>query len=273
MSIDGTKLSPSIGVAHFSAIGLSPVEFAKSASRAGFSRIGVRLNPAFAGAPYYELPIGGSEASELKKVLASEGMEVFDIEFFVVDPSFVPSSFERTIAAAADIGARRLSVCCDDPERPRLVSRFSDFCALAAQYGLAVDVENMGWRVTSTFEDSVGVVRESGAANAGVLVDALHFFRNGGTIASLKQQVDCVRHVQLCDAAGSPPTSGDAMITEARGGRLAPGEGDLPLKELLKAVEGIAEISVEVPLVGARTTAEHLKHLHHSAKGLFRLDR
>ena len=47
---------------------------------------------------------------------------------------------------------------------------------------MAVDLENMGWRPVRTFSDSLAVVEAAGAKNAGVLVDALHFYRNGGTV-------------------------------------------------------------------------------------------
>ncbi|OWO91874.1 sugar phosphate isomerase [Rhizobium esperanzae] len=268
-----SKSAPLIGVAHFSAILLSPIEFAKAAARAGFSRIGLRLNPAFPGAPYYELPVGGSAARELKAVLAGEGIEVFDIEFFVIDPSFDASSVEATVAAAANIGARRLSVCGDDPDQARLASNFSDLCGLADRYGLAVDVENMGWRVIKTFQDSVNLVKASGARNAGALVDGVHFFRNGGTLASLRTEIGRVRHVQLCDVTGPAPVTPEEMITEARGGRFAPGEGELPLKELVAAVDSSAAISVEVPLAGSAPPETHLKHLYDRAEELFGPDR
>ncbi|ARO24281.1 sugar phosphate isomerase/epimerase [Rhizobium sp. S9] len=268
-----SKSAPLIGVAHFSAILLSPIEFAKAAACAGFSRVGLRLNPAFPGAPYYELPVGGSAARELKTVLAGEGIEVFDIEFFVIDPSFDASSVEATVAAAANIGARRLSVCGDDPDQARLASNFSDLCGLADRYGLAVDIENMGWRVIKTFQDSVNLVKASGARNAGALVDGVHFFRNGGTLASLRTEIGRVRHVQLCDVTGPAPVTPEEMITEARGGRFAPGEGELPLKELVAAVDSSAAISVEVPLAGSAPPETHLKHLYDRAEELFGPDR
>ncbi|MBX4909684.1 MULTISPECIES: sugar phosphate isomerase/epimerase [Rhizobium] len=273
MAAATSKSAPLIGVAHFSSILLPPVQFAKVAARAGFSRIGLRLNPAFPGAPYYELPVGGSAAGDLKSVLAGEGVEVFDIEFFVIDPSFKASSVEATIAAAANIGARRLSVCGDDADQARLVSNFSDFCGLAGQYGLAVDIENMGWRVIKTFQDSVNLAKASGARNAGVLVDGVHFFRNGGTLASLRTEICWVKHVQLCDVAGPAPVTAEEMVAEARGGRLAPGEGELPLKELVATVASSAAISVEVPLAGSVPPETHLKHLYDNAEGLFGPDR
>ncbi|PDT35130.1 sugar phosphate isomerase [Rhizobium sp. M10] len=273
MAASRPKAALPIGVAHFSSIMLPPTEFAKIAGRAGFSRVGLRLHPAFPGAPYYELPVGSAAASELKAVLAGEEVEVFDIEFFVIDPSFDASSVEATLAAAANIGARQLSVCGDDPDHARLLSNFSDFCVLAGRYGLAVDIENMGWRVVKAFEDSIDLVRGAGMDNAGVLVDGIHFFRNGAALADLRANLDKVKHVQLCDVAGPAPTKPEEMIAEARSGRLPPGEGELPLGDLVAVVGTAASISVEVPLVGSVAPEVHLKHLFNCAERTVRPDR
>lgn len=270
MVTPGSKSEQQIGVAHFSAISLAPSDFAKAAAGAGFSRIGLRLNPAFPGAPYYELPVGGRAAEELKAVLRGEALEVFDIEFFVIDPSFNALSLEPIVAAAANIGARRLSVCGDDPEQSRLQSNFTEFCSLASSYGLAVDIENMGWRTVRTFADSVDLLKSSGASNAGALVDGVHFFRNGGTLASLRDEIDRVKHVQLCDVIGPAPSTAEAMIAEARGKRLAPGEGELPLGELVVIANGAASVSVEVPLSGSADAGEHLKRLFEGTLRIFK---
>lgn len=273
MAASRPKSALPIGVAHFSSIMLPPAEFAKVAGRAGFSRIGLRLHPAFPGAPYYELPVGSAAAGELKSVLTGEEVEVFDIEFFVIDPSFDASSVEATLAAAANIGARRLSVCGDDPDHARLLSNFSDFCVLAGRYGLAVDIENMGWRVVKAFEDSIDLVTGARMENAGVLVDGIHFFRNGAALADLRANLDKVKHIQLCDVAGPAPTKQEEMIAEARSGRLPPGEGELPLRDLVAVVGTAASISVEVPLVGSMAPEAHLKHLFNCAERMVRPDR
>ena len=92
-----------LGVAHFSSIALPPKQFAVTAARAGFASIGLRLHPAFPGAPFYELPVGSHSAEEFKTIANGEGIKVFDIEFFVIDENFVAASHEATVAAAAPI--------------------------------------------------------------------------------------------------------------------------------------------------------------------------
>ncbi|UNK40123.1 sugar phosphate isomerase/epimerase (plasmid) [Shinella sp. H4-D48] len=249
-----------IGVAHFSAIQVPPHEFVRQAAAAGFSSVGLRLHPAFAGAPYYELPQGSRAASEFRSLLDSEGMRVFDIEFFIIGPDFKASAIEHIVAAAADIGAQRLSACGDDTDRSRLADNFNAFCQLAGRHGMAVDIENMGWRAVSSYSDSAALVHACGQDNAGALVDAIHFFRNGGHIEEI--DIDIVRHVQLCDVVGPAPKRSEDMMNEARTGRLAPGDGILALNALIAKLSGKAAISVEVPLVGDTPAPVHLRNLN-----------
>jgi sugar phosphate isomerase/epimerase len=60
--------------------------------------------------------------------------------------------------------------------------------------------------------------------------------------------VGMVRAVQLCDASQHAPVGDDATILEARTGRLPPGEGVLPLIDLLHALPAGAALGVEMPL-------------------------
>ncbi|MGH7346303.1 MAG: sugar phosphate isomerase/epimerase, partial [Candidatus Rokuibacteriota bacterium] len=89
-----------------------------------------------------------------------------------------------------------------------------------------------------------------------ILIDALHFSRSGGLPAHVKL-VDpaLLRYAQICDASLDMPgpTDTPALIREARTGRLLPGEGVLPLAELVAALPAGAPLAIEAP---CRATAE-----------------
>ncbi len=258
-----------IGVAHFSAIEAPPASFVGLAAGAGFSRAGLRLFPAFPGAPYYSLPAGGAEAREVASRLDDTGVTLWDIEFIVIDADFDPLSPRRVLEDAAALGAQRLSVCGQDADRARLTDNFARLCALAAEVGMAVDLENMGWRPVRSFTDAVAVVEASGVPNGGVLVDALHFFRNGGTVEQLAAvPATLVRGVQLCDVSAPAPVTDAERVAEARGGRLVPGSGNLPLRELLGTMPSDAAVSVEVPIAPGMDAAAHLSRLFVGARAV-----
>ncbi|WP_348770723.1 sugar phosphate isomerase/epimerase family protein [Ochrobactrum sp. Marseille-Q0166] len=256
-----------LGLAHFSAIHLPPVEFVSVAARAGFQSVGLRLFPAFPGAPCYSVPQGSDSARELRLRLDDTGLEIFDIEFVVLDAFFQPLSVLPVLEDAAALGAKRLSVCGEDSDRARLIDNFAALCSVAGDVGMSVDIENMGWRPVRCATDSLDIAKASGAPNAGVLIDALHFFRNGGTVEMLSTfPGELVQHVQLCDVRGGEPDNDKARIQEAREGRFVPGEGELPLNEMVWALNHNPRISVEVPMVQGQNPADHLSALERGAR-------
>lgn len=262
-----TAAAVPLGLAHFSAISLPPAEFVRAAALAGFSRVGLRLHPAFPGAPFYELPAGSAAAREVRGALDETGLALHDIEFVVLSPDFRPDTLKPMLEGAASLGARRLSVCGDDPDENRLVATLTALCDLCAPFGMSVDLENMGWRSVATFDAALRVVEASGRANAGVLVDALHLFRNGGRAEAVaKAPAGRIAALQLCDVRGEALQSPEAMVAEARSGRFAPGDGVLPLADLVAAAPGEAAISVEVPISEGRDVADHLAHLARGAR-------
>lgn len=254
-------MTPQLGLAHFSAIGVAPDEFARLAADAGYGRIGLRLYPPFAGAPHYPLRAGSQALRDLSRMCGDIGIEVYDIESVVIDAEFAPQDLLPTLEAAAELRASRLTVAGDDPDTGRLAANFLHLCELAAPFGVNVDMENMGWRSIATYAQADALVTSVAADNAGVLVDAIHFFRNGGKAADLRGP-SRVRSVQLCDVAGPAPSAPEAMVAEARTGRLAPGEGELPLHDLLTALGPDVCLSVEVPMNDPdRPAAGHVRHL------------
>jgi sugar phosphate isomerase/epimerase len=100
------------------------------------------------------------------------------------------------------------------------------------------------------------MVARSRRPNASVLVDALHFSRSGGLPAHIRDVDPALfRYAQICDASADMPgpTDTPALIREARTGRLLPGEGVLPLGELVAALPAGVPLAIEAP---CRATAE-----------------
>lgn len=252
------KQFPPLGLAHFTVLEVPPLELVSLAAGIGYTSIGLRLYPAFPGAPFYELPAGTARSQQMRSRLRDEGIQVHDIEFVTIDADFSAARLEGVLEAAGALGARRLSVCGDDPDRARLTANFASLCDLAAQYVLGVDLECMAWRQVASFADALEVVSAANRHNGGLLVDALHLSRSGGSPKDLRAAPGrLIRSAQLCDAVAVRPTTQEALIKEARSGRLPPGQGALPLRELLAELPDGTALSVEVPMGGSADPKQH----------------
>ncbi|GGF42056.1 xylose isomerase [Aliidongia dinghuensis] len=238
-----------LGVAHLTALELPPPAFVRAATKAGFRSVGLRLHPAMAGGAAYPTQTGTKAHSELRDLLRAEGVTLHDIEFIQLTPEIVVDSFAAMLEAGADLGAVAVTVSGDDKVTGRLTENFAAMCDLAASFGLRVDLEFMRWRAIGTLAQAASIVVDAGKPNGAVLVDALHLSRSGGTPADLRNlPAGLVRAAQLCDAGAVLPTTDEDTILEARGGRLPPGDGALPLVALLDSLPPDTALGAEVPL-------------------------
>ena len=238
-----------LGVAHLTALELPPPDLVREAARVGFQSVGFRVHPALAGGVAYPSRAGTQAHRDLRDLLDGEGVSLNDIEFIQLTPDVDVGSFTNMLEAGAGLGAASVTVSGDDADGGRLTTNFAALCDLAGSFGLRVDLEFMRWRVVGTLEQAAAVVAGAGRSNGAILLDALHLDRSGGTPAQLRDlPPGTLRAAQLCDAPASQPQTDADAIAEAREGRLPPGDGKLPLTELLHALPPGAALSVEMPL-------------------------
>jgi sugar phosphate isomerase/epimerase len=83
-----------------------------------------------------------------------------------------------------------------------------------------------------------------------------------------------LRYAQICDASADMPGPGDtpALIREARTGRLLPGDGVLPLADLVAALPDTAVPAVEAPCraIADLPAAERARRAYQSLCALLR---
>ena len=182
----------------------------------------------------------------VKAAVARTGVRVLDAEVVTLLPQTDVAALRPYLDAAAEIGTEFVQVVSEDADRARTTERFAALCDEASGFGLKVAIEFMRKREVRTIEDAAEVVTGAARANGGVVLDALHLSRSGGTPASVtKAGPALVAYAQLCDAPAAIPSLPE-IIAEARTGRLFPGEGELPVMELLDVLPESVPLSIEV---------------------------
>jgi sugar phosphate isomerase/epimerase len=240
-----------MSLAHLTVLDTTPPELVAVAADAGFRTIGIRLcATASVGVPPYDALHDGPLLRETLRRLADTGVSVLDTEFLRFEPDEPVGVPEGFLEVSARLGARNVLVMSAEPDEARTVDRLGDLCDRAAAYGLAVCLEFAVYTGVRTLADAARVVAKSGRPNASVLVDALHFSRSGGLPAHIATvDASLFRYAQICDASADMPgpTDTPALIREARTGRLLPGEGALPLADLVAAFAPTLPLAVEAP--------------------------
>jgi len=240
-----------LSLAHLTVLDLTPPELVSVAAAAGFGTVGIRLTATpSVGVPPYDVLHEGPLLRETLRRLDDTGVSVFDTEFLRFEPEHPVGIPEGFLEVSARLGAKHVLVMSAEPEEARTLERFADLCDRAATYGLHVGLEFAIYTGVRTLAHAARLVKESGRANASVLIDALHFSRSGG-LPSDVATVDpaLFRYAQICDAGPDMPRPDDTpvLIREARTGRLLPGEGVLPLADLIAALPAGVPLAIEAP--------------------------
>lgn len=244
---------PLLSFHHLCRIDTHPVDLIEAAAAGGFEFCGLRLVAPRPGDPL--VPVVGDEAAvkAIERKLRDTGLRVLDIEAVWLAPDTDVESLRPAVETGARLGARYLLVVGFDADRARLLDNLQALSTMADSFGLRVMLEFITYTTIRNPAEALSLIRDSGTG-AGMLIDALQFFRAGSDPDELAA---CDRslfpYMQICDAPLRAPSTIEERRREARTARLLPGEGELPLDRLLARLPPDVILSLEVP--SSRLTA------------------
>ena len=148
----------------------------------------------------------------------------------------------------AELGAKHVLVAGDDLNRNRLIENYGRFCEQASEFGMTADLEPMPWTAVKHIRDAIEVTSAVNFANAAILVDALHYDRSESSLDDLRSiDPSRINYIQVCDAPHIENPTLDQLIHNARGERFLPGDGDIDIASMLRALPRDKVISIEIP--------------------------
>jgi sugar phosphate isomerase/epimerase len=239
-----------ISLAALTVLGLPPPEMVAVAARCGYSHVGLRPIAATPAEVHFPILTDAALRRETRAMMLDTGVGVLDIEILRLKPGTALSDFEPALALGAEFGARFALIAGNDPDLARTADNFAALCELADRFCIRPHLEFMPWTDVPDITTALQIVGER--HNGGVLVDAFHLNRSGGTIADIPAGDARFGYFQLCDIAGPIPSNMDDILHEGRAERLFPGEGDCPLPALIDRVPAGVPISLEIPCDGRR---------------------
>ncbi|WP_039921083.1 sugar phosphate isomerase/epimerase family protein [Thauera phenylacetica] len=237
-----------VSLAALTVLDLSPADMVSCAAATGYSHVGLRLNAATTDEAHYPMVGGTSLVREVRARLDDTGVKVIDIEILRLMPGTNVADFEAFMETGARLGAEHILIAGNDPDEARLIDSYGRTCDLAARFGMSANIEPMPWTDVPDVKRAARIMAAVDRSNSGIIVDAIHFDRAGSSSADLAEiPVERFRYAQFCDAPAERPTTTEGLLHQARAERLAPGQGELKLKELLGALPKDIPLSVEVP--------------------------
>lgn len=230
-----------VSLAAGTVLDVGPADAVDVAAAAGFEAVGLWFDPASWTA---------STTSAVADRLATTGMRALDLEPVILGRGADPG--DAAVDTAAELGVGHVLVASGPASRDEVVERFGQLCARAASTDVVMVLEFLPIFTIGTLAAALSVVEEVGLG--GVLVDTLHLSRSGGSVEELADVPRALLpYLQLADAPAEVPDR-EALREEALHGRLLPGDGELPLDAVLRAVP---DVPVSVELRSAGLMAAH----------------
>lgn len=240
-----------LSLAFLTVQGCPPLEHVQCAAAAGYDAAGLRLIAPHGLALAHPIVGNAPLIRELRTAAADLGISFLDGEVFTLRPESDVAAWLPVIETAGALGMPIMQITCEDGELSRAADNLGRIADAAADHGVKMAIEFMRWRKTATIEDAATLAAACGRGNVGILLDALHLSRSGGSPAAVAAlPPESVLYLQLCDAPARPPGDDEGCIAEARGARMLPGDGGLWLAELMRVLPANIAISVETPHKG-----------------------
>jgi sugar phosphate isomerase/epimerase len=233
--LDGRLISLAAGVVQE----FPPEDVVYAAAGAGFNATGI----------WCDLQSWSSQRSNrVSTALAETGLCALDLEVVWLKPGEAIATHDAMIEIGLDLGVRNILCVSSESDITRTKKRFEHLCQKAEAGSLRVVLEFLAFTEVRSLRQCLEVVQDVAHPCGGILVDALHLQRTGASALDLCE-VDpaLMPYIQLCDASTEPQDSSpEGLLEDALYLRQLPGEGALPLNEILAQLDPQLPLSLEI---------------------------
>ena len=238
-----------LGIESISVFGLPPVEFVNLAADLGCAHISatrtpIDINPH--GYPKWSL----RDDLVLRRAMIA-ALRDCDVTISLGEGFSVRAGIDARERAAdldtmCELGVKRINTVSMDTDLSRSFDQFGMLAELASARGVETTLEFAPGLAVADLPTALSAIRHVGRASFRLLIDTMHLVRSGSGAADLaKLDPNLIGYVQLCDAPLKPRIAN--YMQEAMTERLAPGTGELPLRDILLALPRHLVIGIEVP--------------------------
>lgn len=237
---------PGIGLCYGSLREVSAPELVRIAGANGFS--GIMLPPFPQATP--------EEIDGFRALLRAHGIRRVVLDGVMAQlPRCAFAAEQGWTAEQHFVVAERFGVNCFNVPHYRgdpatTVAEFADalgpFCERAARAGITVALEFLPGTGIPDLERALRIIEAVRAPNLGLTLDTWHWARTGATLADIRAlPAGVIKDFQLSDRAADQ----DMLPDSEQWGRLLPGDGALPLAEIVAAVRANApELTVNAEI-------------------------
>jgi sugar phosphate isomerase/epimerase len=235
-----------------SVFGLPPVEFVHLAADLGCRYISTALRARrleSLGYPEFSLKDDVRLRQNLLAAMADRGIGISLGEGMVIKARSDASDLAGDLDVMAELGAAQVNTLSFDPDRNRTFDQLATLTEMAAERGIGTTIEMAPGLTIGDLSTVMAALEHVGRPDLRLTVDTMHWARTGYGAAELRQlEPEKIGYVQLSDTTLKPRMK--SYMEEAIYERMAPGDGELPLAEILGAAPRDVVVGLEIPMRG-----------------------
>jgi sugar phosphate isomerase/epimerase len=239
-----------LGIEFISVFGLPPVDFVHLAADLGCRYISTSLTGArleSLGYPAFSLRDDVRLRKDLLTAMGDRDVSISLGEGMVIVPDADVSSLAADLDIMAEIGAAQINTLSFDPDRDRTFDQLAVLVTMAAERGMGTTIEMAPGMSIGDPATVVAAIEHVGRPDLRLALDTMHWARSGYGAVELRELGPArIGYVQLSDTTLKPRMK--TYLAEAMYERMAPGDGELPLAELLAEVPTDVVVGLEIPL-------------------------
>jgi sugar phosphate isomerase/epimerase len=238
-----------LGIGFLSVFALPPVELVDLAADLGCPHISTVVQGQ-ALVPLDFRPYSLREDAALRRDLLAamdhRGVTISLGDGFLVLPGAEMRTFSADLDVLAELGVPWINTVSLDPDLSRTFDHFAALAELAAQRNIRTAVEPVPGLTVGDLPTALAAVEHVARPDFRLLIDTMHLVRSGSGADDLAAvNPGHIGYAQLNDTTLQPRL--DNYMEEAMFERMVPGEGELPLHDLLSALPPSIVIELEVP--------------------------
>lgn len=216
-----------------------PEQVARAAGQSGFNHVGLTIEPENWDA---------SALARTKAAIAEYGLSVLDVEVvWIPEGGKLNDDHRLIIDAGLSLGAANILVVSAEPDPDKTAEALHKLCTWAAPGNMRVALEFLMITAVQSMDSALDIIRRTDHPSAAVLIDTIHLCRAGHAAVDLaKVDPMLLPYTQICDGNQHCETSFAAYLEDAVDLRSCPGEGELPVADVIMALPDQIPLSLEI---------------------------